>query len=75
MLTCQEIPEVLSETDLSFTQRTQLRFHLFICRRCRALKAQFEAIQQNLHRYVKKSAPLDPKLAEKIVFSYLNKKD
>lgn len=75
MLSCQKIPEALSDSNLSFSQRAQLRFHLFICTRCRALKTQFEAIQKNLHRYVKKSEPLDPKIAEKIVFNYLNKKD
>ena len=75
MLTCRDVPEVVTDPHLSFSQKLQLRFHLFICTRCRALKVQFEALQKNLHRYVNKSEPLDPKVAEKIVFSYLNKKD
>jgi|GEM_PF-4250949 len=75
MLTCREVPEVLLDPKLSFLQKLQLRFHLVICTRCRALKAQFESLQKNLHRYVNKSAPLDPKLSEKIVFNYLNKND
>lgn len=72
MLTCREIPEVLDDYSLSFSRRLQLNFHLVICQRCRALKKQFAAIRRNLHRYVNKSEPLDPKVAEKIVFNYLN---
>jgi hypothetical protein len=75
MLTCREVPEVLTDPHLSFSQKLQLRFHLFICTRCRALKVQFEVLHRNLQRRVSKYEALDPKLAEKIVFSYLDKKD
>ena len=75
MLSCRDVPEVLTDPHLSFMQKFQLRFHLFICTRCRALKTQFEALNKNLHRYVNRAKPLDPKLAEKIVINYLTKKD
>lgn len=74
MLTCRQIPEVLAEPHLSFQRKLQLKFHLFICDRCRQLKRQWEAVQKGLHRYVDKHEPLDPALAKKLVDEFLKKK-
>ncbi len=75
MLTCREVPEELTNPHLSFPQRLQLQAHLLICTRCRALQAQFAALHEGLQRYVNKSEPLDPALAEKISRGYLGETD
>ncbi len=74
MLTCKQVPEKLLDPKLTFSQKVNLKFHLFICERCRRLENQFKLIQSGLKNIVKSHKPLDERLAKKIADDYLKTK-
>lgn len=74
MLTCKQVPEKLLDPKLTFTQMVNLKFHLFICERCRRLETQFKLMQAGLKKIVKGQPAIDKKIAKKIAEDFLNKK-
>ncbi|MBY0515712.1 MAG: hypothetical protein K2P81_02305 [Bacteriovoracaceae bacterium] len=75
MLTCKQVPEELMKVDLNWREKAQLRFHLFICSRCKELKRQFDNLNDGLHRYINKAPTLDANLAQKILDKKFKKFD
>ena len=50
-LSCKRATELMSEEqdrDLSFAEWTALKAHVAICRGCRAVRAQFQALRKAL---------------------------
>lgn len=66
MLTCREVPDVLLTEPRGFTTHVALRFHLFICQRCRQLEAQYTLLQLRL-RSLAAPRPASPELVTRIV--------
>ena len=52
-ISCKEATRLMSQAqdrELSLGERASLRFHLAICRGCRAVNAQFEFLRRALRR-------------------------
>ena len=74
MLTCRQVPDALNKEPRTLKDRVQLRFHLFICARCRALEAQFKALSSGLKRLIQNSPPANPELVKKVLEDFKNSK-
>ena len=74
MLNCRKVADIVPAKDWTFSQRLQLKAHLLICKKCRALRRQFAAIDEGLHQLLQQASRPDPALARVIAESYLNQK-
>jgi hypothetical protein len=74
MLTCRQVPDALEKEPKSFKDKVQLRLHLFICERCRALESQYKAISIGLKRLIDTAPPANPELIKKVLEDFKNRK-
>ena len=59
MLKCKDVQDIVAEEEkLSFSQKTSLKFHLFICKKCRQVKTQYYLIKARVKGI---EIPLDEK--------------
>ena len=74
MLTCRQVPDAIEKEPKTLKDRVQLRFHLFICARCRALEAQYKALSSGLKRLIDTAPPANPELVKKVLEDFKNQK-
>jgi predicted anti-sigma-YlaC factor YlaD len=74
MLTCRQVPEAIEKEPKSLNDRVQLRLHLFICERCRALESQYKALSKGLKRLIDSAPPTNPELIKKVLEDFKNRK-
>jgi predicted anti-sigma-YlaC factor YlaD len=76
MLTCRQVPDALEKDPKSFKDKVQLRLHLFICKRCRALASQYKALSISLKRLIDTAPQANPELVKKVLEDFKkHKKD
>lgn len=71
MLNCREVADILPAEDWSFSQKLQLKGHLLICSKCRALRRQYEAIGLALRKLSLQTSPMPQKISEEIISQWL----
>lgn len=74
MLTCRQFPDALEKEPKTLKDKVGLRFHMFLCQRCRALAQQYRALSHGIRRFVHQAPAPNPELVKKILDDFKNKK-